>query len=528
MKTGLLSVLLLIGFACFSRAEEAKGRALSFDLGVTFTLPRGWMVLKEPAAAVTGTAPALLFYARPDDPSFLPGLKANDAWISVSRLPASSADAGAEETNALAQVLTQEGCRIAESAAGAGVGGASSARFYCYSQTGPPIIVEVSRWVANGEAVAVQIRYSEAIRADLKQDIERMKGSFRRNGQTTFAFGVGPPPETVAAAASSAPAPSVAASPSPPPPITTEQLATDLAGGLVFIEGAKKSGSGFICTLEKQKCLITNIHVIDGNKNPRFTLLDGSQIQTGNAFAAVDHDVISLATSAGKAMEVMRGVEQNVAVGDEVVVLGNKENERIVNPIEGTVAGIAPNLVEITAVFRPGNNGSPVIHKKTGKVIGIAAYSTTESVVTAGQAAPHRVVRRFAYRLDSITKWQPITWAEFYVDSDKINDIKALTRDLETFRREFSSEDYTPGRYAKSAVQSPVADYIRATTLGHMSAFDRQAAKKDLLFAVRAAARSDMPRQPLFTYDYFQREFQDQQRARDAFIKFFDTQSSPR
>ena len=80
--------------------------------------PAGWSFRKPSAVPAGGGKPALLFFAKPDQPSFLPGSNSlNDAWLSVTRLPVSSPDAGVEETNALVQVLTQEGYRIAESPA---------------------------------------------------------------------------------------------------------------------------------------------------------------------------------------------------------------------------------------------------------------------------------------------------------------------------------------------------------------------------------------------------------------------------
>ena len=548
--------MLALALAPTSRAEDpAPDRVIGVDLGVTFALPHGWLVLQEPSAvppaSAAGKEPVLLFYARPDDPSFLPGPKwQNDAWLSVSKLPAPArpgavlSPPGAEQTEALKQVLTQEGYRISESATSAQLEGdvaASSGRFYCFSESGPPVIVEVSRWEANGEVVVAQMRYSEAVRPDLLQSIKKLKASFLLKGQSTLAFGEGLKKGLGTAIASASPLVTGSASPSPRPvpaapaataavsPASSGDATADiihnLTDSLVFIEGATKAGSGFICTLEKEKCLVTNIHVMNGNRNPQFTLLDGAPIQVGNAFAAVDHDVFSyLVTSGGKPIEVMKNVEQNVAIGDEVLVLGNAQGQRVINAIQGTVVGIGPNLVEVSAPFVQGNSGSPVVHKKTGKVIGVATY-IVERITPDGDrnAAPRRQIRRFAYRLDTIKQWQPVVWPQFYAQGATMDNIEQLTRDLETFCRELlSGENLRPGLYREPAILQPVDDYAQVTGMSHMSQYDRTNAKKDLLSAIRAASQADVAQAgSKLTYDYFQRELVEQRRERDEFARFF-------
>jgi len=564
MNRGLLIfALILYAASRLPAQEETPGRVIAFDLGVKFTLPHGWMVLQEPAAvpaaATAGKEPVVLFYARPDDPSFIPGPKwLNEAWVSVSKLPAPQTTAagegqpppGADETEALKEALTQEGYRISESTASSQVEGdvrASSARLYCYSEVGPPIIVEVSRWEANGEVIVAQLRYSEAVRADLRQNIQDLKGSFQRNGQPTLAFGVGlakggdavaggPSPSAAAASSPAAagaqpsvPSQSASAGASPSPAEDrSAEIIRNLTDSLVFIEGENKAGSGFICNLEKHKCLVTNIHVMNENKNPKFTLLDGSPIQVGDAYAAVDHDIFSfLVTSGGKEIEVMQSVEQNVAIDDEVVVLGNAEGARVINAIEGTVVGIGPNLVEVSAPFVAGNSGSPVIHKKTGKVIGVATY-IVERITPAGNRAeaPERKIRRFAYRLDTIKKWQPVYWPEFYDEGARMDNIELVTRDLETFCRELAGGRLRPGSYKAAAIQTPVENYMELTGGTRRSRYDLLNAKKDLLLSIRSASQQDVSQaKTKLTYDYFQRELMDQQGVRDAFAKYFDSLS---
>ena len=91
-------------------------------------------------------------------------------------------------------MLTQEGFRIAETRVLSQTEDTiqtSTARFYCFSKTTPPIIVEIARWRTNGEMLVAQLRYSEALRVDLRQELESVKNSLMCKSQPTLGFGAG-------------------------------------------------------------------------------------------------------------------------------------------------------------------------------------------------------------------------------------------------------------------------------------------------------------------------------------------------
>src|SRR6185312_7757504 len=75
-------------------------------------------------------------------------------------------------------------------------------------------------------------------------------------------------------------------------------------------------------------------------------------------------------------IEASEAVDKDVSIGDAVVVLGNSQGRNVVTEIEGKVTGVGPELIEVDAKFVPGNSGSPIIHVKSGKVIGVATFVT--------------------------------------------------------------------------------------------------------------------------------------------------------
>lgn len=198
---------------------------------------------------------------------------------------------------------------------------------------------------------------------------------------------------------------------------------------LFFIEGAAGKGSGFTCKLRGKTYLFTNQHVIVGNPKVKFAGLTKATLNVSDAQAASGHDVMAYPVPDGTpAFELIDDLTRDVAVGDVVAVLGDAEGAGVVRPIAGRVAGIGPNLIEVSAEFLPGNSGSPIIHLKTGRVIGIATYVSSKPIAVTDFGHVEYEVRRFGYRLDSIQKWQPVAWPAFQADSSALHDANTLTQ----------------------------------------------------------------------------------------------------
>ena len=58
-------------------------------------------------------------------------------------------------------------------------------------------------------------------------------------------------------------------------------------------------------------------------------------------------------------MEILSGVDKQVAVGDEVTVLGTQERDKSILPFPGEVVEVGPNLVEISATSRRATAAAP-------------------------------------------------------------------------------------------------------------------------------------------------------------------------
>ena len=273
---------------------------------------------------------------------------------------------------------------------------------------------------------------------------------------------------------------------------------------LVLVRNEVGVGSGFLAHFGGQKCLFTNQHVVAGGVKNTFTLTSQAQVCVGTAAAAVDHDIIAYGLSDDtEALEVMIGVEQSVAIGDEVAVLGNPDGMGVIHPLTGRVVGIGPQLVEISAEFVPGSSGSPVVHLKSGKVIAVATYlRLVKADFAKGIMADQ--VRRFCYRLDSIRKWERVRWNDFQDDAETVEKVHRRTKDIFiVLVCSGKLGSFSPELLRDADVRTAVTGYKDRARVAK-SQPERNAAAEVLVKDLRSLAADDVANaQRRIAYDHF-------------------------
>ena len=314
------------------------------------------------------------------------------------------------------------------------------------------------------------------------------------------------------------------------------ELVRDNGGSLFVVEDKDGAGSGFICAIGGKTFAITNQHVLAGHQGATLTLLNRKPLKMGQAAAAVGHDIMSIAVvSDAKVLEVMPNVERNATIGDAVAVLGNAEGAQVIKPFVGKLVGIGPNLVEVSAEFVPGNSGSPIIHLKSGKVIGVATYATIRAIDSlTGTKAP--AIRRFGYRLDSVKQWQPVNWNKYNEEFQMMQKIAAHTLEFAMLLRAFQFDRTagfaTANRSAQGvtdpAIVAPLQRYAVALNLRPflntkprpITKSERSDAVKDLLAAIRPLSQRDIVQaNTRIQYDFFRHSFTEEQSLREDFYK---------
>jgi S1-C subfamily serine protease len=212
-------------------------------------------------------------------------------------------------------------------------------------------------------------------------------------------------------------------------PLSPEQLKA-----LVIVEGDYSRGSGFVAKLHDKFFIVTNLHVLSGNKQFTLTGIDGTKYPTtGALFGAMDRDVAILKIPSELAKNYLEIQDDPVAEtkpGDAVMVPGNSEGAGVALQIPGRVLGVGPDLVEVDAKFVQGNSGSPIIHRSSGKVIGMATYTEIIKQDDLQTAANMREIRWFGVRLDNIDpkQWQALDWERFSDEGLKVRKVEDLSK----------------------------------------------------------------------------------------------------
>ena len=291
---------------------------------------------------------------------------------------------------------------------------------------------------------------------------------------------------------------------------------------IVIIKGKEASGSGFVICQAGRRFLVSNTHVLSLIKAPTFASVDRSRLQfsTAPALVAVGHDIILLELQKGSnGITPMDAFERSVTINDPVVVYGNSGGGDVVTAINGKVVGIGADRIEVDAEFEHGNSGSPIIHLPTGKVIGVASYTTTDDLISGAKK-----VRRFGYRLDTVKRWETVAWANFFADADKLKFVEDTTEELKLVFAELNGLNQRTNKFRRYAYESPVIrnaldDFFSALNHAETEADANQAAD-DLLAALKDVSQS-YPKQikPTLTYDYFARKLTDQEEYRTEILK---------
>jgi hypothetical protein len=298
------------------------------------------------------------------------------------------------------------------------------------------------------------------------------------------------------------------------------ELVREASENLVFVESPDGKGSGFVCKMNGKNVLVTNQHVIAGNPAARFTTLGQTVLKPQAARAAAGHDLIAYdSPGAFSAFEMETDVLRNVSVGDPVVVLGNTEGASVIKPLHGKVVAIGPNLIEISNEFMPGNSGSPIVHLKSGKVVGVATYAIIRNVDTLTKSGPGSV-RRFGYRLDSVQQWQPVDWATYQAEAASVGKVSAFSQAVMSLLIDLKRGPLNPARYTDARLKAAIAELAPLYTRTGVNIVDRKRFAHNFLRVLRNSVQRDVEDlKTRLRYDYFQREIAEEAKFRSDIYK---------
>lgn len=192
---------------------------------------------------------------------------------------------------------------------------------------------------------------------------------------------------------------------------------------IAVIESNRGSGTGFLVADNDEVWLYTNEHVIRGGTPLKANLMTGKRLELRELQIADDRDAARF-----KVVGQTKGLrisKDTFTIGADIKVFGNSDGVGVCTYLGGTILGVGPVDVEVSAQFIPGNSGSPIIVDGKG-VIAIATYLTGSDDHGDWTKSGTRFtkVRRFGVRIDNV-KWTPVETKIYFENADFARSVRS-------------------------------------------------------------------------------------------------------
>jgi S1-C subfamily serine protease len=224
------------------------------------------------------------------------------------------------------------------------------------------------------------------------------------------------------------------------------QLPSAQLDGVVLIEGDHSVGTGFLARIRDQPFIVTNQHVLAGNKSIRASNRTGLRPTiTGYVFAK-DRDLALLRIDADPATLPLIKIADSATsaeVGAELLIAGNSEGGGTVLQSEGRVVGFGPDRLEHDIATVSGNSGSPIFAQASWEVVAIDTYARVRRASASTDPASRTSIgssladiRHFGVRIDSAKEWVGINWETWQKDCAELDGIEHRIEGIEKFLTE--------------------------------------------------------------------------------------------
>lgn len=200
---------------------------------------------------------------------------------------------------------------------------------------------------------------------------------------------------------------------------------------VLMVNNASGAATAFLGKMDGKIYIISNLHVLGEMKNAKITTIDGKEVRLPKTcFLQKGFDVflaeLDEVPEGVSPLEISKNVMTDTNLKDDLVVSGNSQGGNVMRNIEGTLLAVGPKLLETDCNFYKGNSGSPVIHRDSGKVVGVVSYIMTidddlSTRITRKSKAKNFNMRFFAYRLDTMDDKTEIPYETVIETMDVLN-----------------------------------------------------------------------------------------------------------
>jgi len=196
---------------------------------------------------------------------------------------------------------------------------------------------------------------------------------------------------------------------------------------ILTIKTDQGSGSGFVLRRGDKFYLVTNRHVIEGGSNIRAASIDKEFPLPSLLYVSRTRDIVMAEIDSFTEGLVAEDDFSRVRIGDATISLGNSSGAGVARLTKGKLLGMGNDLIETDAAYVKGNSGSPIVHLKSGKVLGVVTYvrrSPNDRLVADSDL---KDLRHFAYRIDNIgsSDLMAVSKEDFSSSNDAVEAVNA-------------------------------------------------------------------------------------------------------
>src|SRR5580692_8485708 len=155
-----------------------------------------------------------------------------------------------------------------------------------------------------------------------------------------------------------------------------EEVVALVKPSVVYLEGSKKSGTGFLVT--NTGVIATNAHVAREEESLHAKLSGGVELTADVAYIDDNLDIALLKVEGVNFPHLVLADTATVRQGQEVLAVGNPGQAMLFSVTKGIVSGIDEfpkagegTWIQTDAQLNPGNSGGPLVNMQ-GAVVGIA------------------------------------------------------------------------------------------------------------------------------------------------------------
>lgn len=172
----------------------------------------------------------------------------------------------------------------------------------------------------------------------------------------------------------------------------------------IGVESARGNGAGSGVVWDDQGHIVTNAHVVAGSQTVRVTLADGRGYQATvvGADPSTDLAVLQFTNGPGDLIPITVGDDEGLAVGDQVMAIGNPlglsgtVTNGIVSALDRPVttqsseadpeqgSAVVTNAIQTSAAINPGNSGGALVDA-SGQLIGV---NSSIASLSSGMGGP--------------------------------------------------------------------------------------------------------------------------------------------